>query len=457
MSTQVPEVRPTSSAGGRRAARDPGRRIPRYDSWQGVVWTVVLALDFFWFANPRVLVAFPHALWSAAVVTAVGAAVTVSRLRAPVPAESVLAVLILGFASALWSIDPDQTFAFTMRYVLIAAVATIIARNADARAIAHGLVLGGLIFLGASIYAMARDLPGSLGPSYADTHFAGVGGNRNILAYTLVLAFAGGAGLVPRSRWARGVWALALVTLLGGVYLAHSATGLITATLLTVIAVACYVLDRRRLTGAPVDPRRRRLVWVVALAGVVAMLVGGLVVGKILGRNTTTLSGRTTIWEAIWKTTTGEDRWIGSGWGAVWRHPWAPAPENPKFREIVATMGFPQWHGHNWAFDLIPELGLLGVVVFATVYVQAGVRAVRLRTYDQPATGVRLQTSRIALLGLLGVLMYGVTESMSTIPLGWFTTVLLATGLAVPVRRRSARPRAQEADAGPPSQAEQRS
>jgi O-antigen ligase len=401
-----------------------------------VVWTVVIALDFFWFANPRVLVSsFDRSLLIACVVTTVGAAITFSSLRVPRPAESVLAFLALAFASVLWSINADQTFAFTMRYVLIAAVATVIAWNADARAIVHGLTLSGVLFLAVSVYVIEQEMPGSRGPAIASYTFAGVGGNRNILAYTLVLAFAFAVSLVPRSTWVRLAWAIAVGALMVGVFLAKSATGLMAVTLVTVAAVVLHVMDRRRLEGRPVDRRRLRLAWVIAAAGVIATVVGGALFGELLGRNVSTLSGRTQIWEAIWQTTTGVDRWIGSGWGAVWRHPWLPAPMTPEGREIIDQTGYMQWHGHNWAFDLLPELGLLGVAVFATLYLQAGVRATRQRSYRIAVTDARLQASRAALLGLLALLLIGLTEPMSTIPLGWFATVLLATGLAVPRAR----------------------
>jgi len=114
----------------------------------------------------------------------------------------------------------------------------------------------------------------------------------------------------------------------------------------------------------------------------------------------------------------------------VWPHPWYPAAPNAAYDEIVTRHGELLSHGHNSFFDLIPEIGVLGVAIFALVYVQAGTRVLALRDgANQSVHRSRLEASRITLLGIVALLVFGLSEPLSTIPLGWFTLVVLATGV----------------------------
>ena len=108
----------------------------------------------------------------------------------------------------------------------------------------------------------------------------------------------------------------------------------------------------------------------------------------------------------------------------------SPQRANPIHAEIVERAGTFLTHGHNSFFDLLPELGLLGSAVFATTYLQAAVHGLSLRRLAVAPTAAGLEVSRMILLGLAALLLYGVTEPMSTIPLGWFVLVVLVSDLA---------------------------
>src|SRR5690606_28021032 len=96
---------------------------------------------------------------------------------------------------------------------------------------------------------------------------------------------------------------------------------------------------------------------------------------------------------------------------------------------IIELSGFPLAHGHSSVFDLVPEIGVLGAAIYALTYLEAVLRALRLRGPRWSPPPPRLEASRATLLGVAALTPFGFTEPMSTIPLGWFVIALLATGL----------------------------
>jgi O-antigen ligase len=425
------KARPPGTTGLLRAAGDrlTGGEPVRFDSWAGAIWVVTIGLDFFWLANPAVLSPFDESLQRASIATTIAVLATLPRFRLPRPSWAVLAVLAFGFASALWSTAPGATVGFTATFLLIATLATVIASIADARTIVHGMMLGGLLFLGASWYALHEHLPRAEIPLYGSGYLAGASGNRNALSYTMALALAFAISFVPRQWWARVTWVLATGTIAAGVYLTQSGTGLGASLILLAVAVVLIVVDRRGRRRS----RGARRLWSAAALGVLTLVgaaVGVELLGRLLERDMSTLTGRTPLWEAIWTATTGVDRWVGSGWGSVWPHTWNPAPPSAQYAEIIERTGYVLYHGHNSALDLLPEIGILGIAVYASTYVQAVVRALRLRDPRRGVDPARLAAGRATLLGVLGLLLFGVTEPMSTVPLGWFVVVVLATGIA---------------------------
>ncbi len=453
-STQASNARALAPSRGRRRATRPFT-IAQPGTWRGVLWTVVIALDFFWVSDPRVLTPFDDSLRNACVVTVLAVLATLPQARWPRPAWSVLCVVIVGFTSVLWSAYPDVSYAFTMKAVLVAALATTVVTYADARTVAHGMTLGGVVVLAVSWFALARDMPGAAVPLGTQGHLAGVGGNRNILAYTLVIALAFAVSQLPSRPWGRALALTGTAILLVGLYLAESGTGMVAALVVVASAVALALVDRRGPSAQARSARRRWRTRGIVLGALVAGMVAVDLIGRLLGRDLGSLSGRVPLWESIWSSTTGAQRWFGAGWGAVWPHGWEPAPPNPDFLEIIGRTGFWLGHGHNAALDLLPEIGLVGVVVVALTYVQAVAGGLAQRD-PALATPARLQASRTVLLGVGALVLFGLTEPMSTIPLGWFTIVVLATGLSAtepgtPGRRRLVRhPVARRTPAGTP-------
>lgn len=400
----------------------------RFDSWSGALWTIVIGLDFFWVSNPVVLIPFDEALHKACIATAIAVVATLPRFRLPRPPWAVLGVLTFGFASALWSTDPGATVHYTATLALVALLATVIVANSDARTIAQGMLLGGVLVLGTSWYAFHEEMARADVPPGGIGFLAGIGGNRNALAYTMVLSLVFAVSFLPRHWWARSIWAAACGAVLVGIFLSQSATGYLVALIVLTGGAALMVSDRRRPPQKRSTGRRwaMRLVPVLVLVGI---LLGAEALSRALGRDPSTLSGRVPLWESIWHSTTGIDRWFGSGWGSVWPHAWSPRTTSPAYEEILERTGAVLYHGHSSLFDLLPEVGLVGVAIYALTYVQAVRRALLLRDLSRGRTAARLDASRATLLGVFALIVFGLAEPIATIPLGWFTIVILATGL----------------------------
>lgn len=405
-------------------------------TWSRTVWVVAVGLMFFYLSNPLAVepnfgLSFERAL----TIPLLAAVLSQPTFRLPrVPWAAVL-FLVLMLASSIWSISPDQSRGIFEFYLKLAAAGLACAACASARTVAYGVTFGGVIVLVTSVYAYLAEIPGALVEAGTDGYLAGVGTNRNVLAYTLILAFAAAVAVVPRALWARAVWGAALAAISVGLFLAQSGTGFVAAALVTAAAVGLWAV--RRWPGLMTGRGRVLLTLGAALALVLAV-VGWPAVGVLLDRDTSTLSGRTELWGAIWRATS-DVRILGQGWGTVWSHPWAPAPANHLFDVIYFDVSIPYSHGHNSLFDVLPEMGLVGVLAVLLVHL-----AVLRNGWVQmtpSATDEEWASARLAILGVLALALFGVTEPMATIPIGFFFLLALS-GLGPRARTlRWARPR----------------
>ncbi|PUA83030.1 O-antigen ligase family protein [Nocardioides currus] len=402
----------------------PGPRgAAQAGTWYGALWSVVICLDYFLISSPLVFEpVFDESLRRALLCTSIACLVSITRLQRPRLPWSVACFLGFAVASIVWSINRAATLHFVGLYVVLGVLAVVVAANVAARVIAHGVVLGGVLVVVTSIYAYWQEMPGSDVAPGSSGVLAGVGTNRNILAYTMILAFAFAVSFVPRRWLLRVGWSLAIATILTGLLLAESATGIASSAALAGMAIVVGSRDRLIARGRPPGWRY----WVALVAILLTLVAAGLGWYEALHRDLQrdfSLTGRVQIWEAAWETSTTHARLVGEGWGAVWPHPWRAAPANGPFFDISQYIGHPVTHGHNSLFDLLPELGLVGVFLFAMIYLQSVVRGLRLRR--STATPAARETGRVAFLGVLALALAGVTEPLSTVPLGFFVAVLL--------------------------------
>ena len=353
-----------------RAWHDARSRASMYSA-RGWAWAAVLAASFFWLSNPLVYVrVFADSVSYTITWTAIVAVLSLPWLRVPrIPWPWVL-FLALCVASQLWTIDDAATDAAVVLYLKLTALAVLAAASCDAEVVAWGMGLGGVAIVVLSIHAYENWMWGSRYLNEFGYNFAGVGTNENILAYTLALSLAAVLALGrPRPPAVQVVWFLVLGVHAYGLYRASSGTGYL-ATLGVLLAGAAVVLSER-LRGVP-----GRLVAAWA-AGVSLLVVAALLVVTIgLDKDLLTVSGRTPFWRASIAATLDQAPWLGSGWGAVWAHPWAVAPPNPVADEIYARAGLSLPHGHNFFVDVLPELGIVGVVLVVAMVLYA-IRAIR--------------------------------------------------------------------------------
>lgn len=405
-----------------------------FDSRLGVLWTAVIAVDFFWLTNPVVFMNFTDSLRNACAVT-LGAMVLTPLRRVPRLPWTVLAVVGFLFLTLLWSTFSRFTMHVALLYLAIAVLGLVIAATVDARTLAHGMMLGGVVVVALSIYAYRIELPGSAA-SPGEGYLAGVGSNRNILSYTMVLALAFAISFLPRTWLGRLLWLGGTSTILLGLFLTQSATGFVAASAL--IGMAFVMAVRDRAIARTEDPAHR-VGWLLRVAPVAVLAASTVVLAALIqirGRDagTVTFTGRTPLWSATWHATDGWDRWFGAGWGVVWPHPWFPAGANDLYAEITARAEIAMSHGHNSVMDLLPEVGLIGILLWAAAYAQAAARGLDARRVAAAPDAARLTASRAVLLPLFALLVYGLTEPLSTIPFGWWILVMLATGIAAEAR-----------------------
>lgn len=396
-----------------------------FDSPAGALWTVVVALDFFFLSNPILFWGFSDSLRNACALT-LGATLLTPARRHLRPPLSVVAVIGFGLFAATWSNSTVFSLQFVLVYVAVAFVALAITTTVDARTLAQGILLGAVLYVLASVWAFEAGLPAAIMSVASGDFPAGIGMNRNILSYTVVLALPFAVAFVPRSWAGRALWVAGVTTMLYGVRMAESDTGLVAAVALcgaaTVLGWRDRAVARTRESG--------RNVGLVRRLAPLSVLVAAVVVALLTTGEDSTFNGRTPFWSATWQTADGWNRWFGAGWGVVWPHPWFPAAGSEIHAEIVARAGTFFVHGHNSFFDLLPEIGLVGSAIFATTYLQAAARGLSMRRVAHAPTAESLEVSRMIVLGVVALLLCGVTEPMSTIPLGWFVIVALASDLA---------------------------
>jgi O-antigen ligase len=388
------------------------------------VWTVVAAIDLLLLSNPLVLISeFPTSLHWAEIATGIGLLLTLHRAKLPTIPVSVFAFLAWCLLSALWSIDQHSTLEATWFYLQITLIAVVVAANVDPVVFAAGLSLGGVLVVAASIWAFETQQVGAYYVGVDRIVMLGLSMNMNILAYTLVIALVGCLSLaLPKRRWSWALW-LATIAVLGyGLVRAGSATGYLCATCLAVVAV---------LFASPIARELRRTT-VAALFAALAFVVGTLLtVVALLGKDLTTVSDRLPFWEATLQVT-GDAPVAGFGWGAVWRNLWWANPTNDVAERIYAEAGLRLTHGHNNFVQIAPELGLVGVAIAVAIFVQLAVRAFG---RSDRRTGLRpgRQYRALLALGLVALNVFGLTEPMLTVPLGWWTvTALLSLRVTVP-------------------------
>lgn len=392
-----------------------------------IVWPVVLGVVIFALSYPRAL---GFSMWASLAFASAAVAIAwlaqVWRLPTPIYLPWTTLLLIAWMAlSLIWTGNTSSTLAALLLYATLALLAIVLGSKIPSHRLFVGLSLGAGLLLGASV--LATQLSDGLLANFSypmwtsvNGSFNGLYGNRNILAYTVVILLPATLPTRRGNAWSKVGSLALLVACLSVLVMARSATGLIAAALVVLTWGALLALRSMSQLRMP------RVRLIAAICATALPLIAGITFADRLisglGKNIGTLSGRTPLWTAILDETRSEAA-VGYGWGAVWNYHWLPAGASEVHDRINASLGSPLGHGHNMALDVLVQVGAVGVALFVVMQVRA---VVQLLTTTHTSDG-RNDEVTWALLTLLTISIVGITEPMWAMPLAFFLIVLVAT------------------------------
>lgn len=392
------------------------------------IWSVVIAADFFFLSNPLAFFPFETSL-DLSVLLTLGALLATTkrppRLITSWPLLTVLAFLTLIWLSIGWSVNPDRTLGEAVRFTIIACLAIAIASAVSTRVIAQGVTFGTTAVLAASLITYVAGLPGTVPRPGQPFALIGIGTNPNILAYCMVLGLGFALAYFP-ARWlGRFTWAICILLILTGAYLSQSRTGHLAACIVVLLAI---------LAIPTCGPRRLALVFrgILAIALMALILISATLpalVKWIWPDGSMQVGDRLPIWSSA--VFAGNRRpFTGFGWSTVWTHPWEP-PYLPDANTSMLKLmrehsGIPATHGHSSFFDLLPQLGYPGAILFCATIMVGVLSGLRLLKLPGAKGSDAHVVGRLVLTGSVAVLMCGLTEPIASLPLGWFLIVTMA-------------------------------
>lgn len=201
----------------------------------------------------------------------------------------------------------------------------------------------------------------------------------------LLLAIAGG-----RRRWV--LWGGAGLSA-GLVVLSTSSSALVLMTGMVILSFLYFTLRWHYRVLVP---------WLigitlVATSAAVVLAANLETFFGLLGRDAT-LTGRTTLWEAV-LASIAERPWLGHGYSGFW------LGENGPGGKVWAAVRWTPPHAHNGFLDLWLDLGVVGVVCFGAGFAVAAVWALRRVRATRTADGLW------PMVFLTFTLLYNLTES----------------------------------------------
>lgn len=274
-----------------------------------------------------------------------------------------VALALLAAASTFWSLDPD----ITSRRALALAFTTLfglwLAARLDWQGLLTVLAVSFAILMGGSVIAAV------LFPGFGvmqEIHvgaWRGLWWEKNTLGAMMgwaMLSFAGMAAFDARRRM---MWLALLAPAFALVLLSTSRTALL-AALIALAGPMMIAMARRDFTFGAMAVMAG--VIGVGLA-VLVLAIGPVVLLEALGRDAT-LTGRTEIWEALFRQM-ADRPWLGFGYGAFWQ-----VENGPAFWVRQETV-WPVPTAHNGWLETALSMGLVGVILAAIAYLGALVRA----------------------------------------------------------------------------------
>jgi len=384
----------------------------RYGTWRGLLWSVFIAVAFFELTNPTHLVPdFPGANVVLAAITGVVLILEYRNARLPRVPWPVVAYLGLCAVSVLWSINRSDTLLMTLLYGWIALFACICVAQTDTPTLLRGISWGGVLVVAVTLISVAVDPKRFGGGLLFPGTGPGVHGTKGVVAYSVVLALTAALARKPSNTRSWIDVAITVVMNTLGIVISSASTGRVGAACVFIGWLIVRVLSRLR---------GRALVRAWLVIGTTAAAIG---ITAIIARNRVTailgetadFNGRFGIWRAV------INSWLqapvfGHGFGAVWFYAWWRLGGSPVLDEMQQAAHLEFFHGHNIFLDILPQLGVLGLIAALLVI---GLLAGRVRAGLAGPTAAR----EWVLLVLIALLVMGVAEPMLSVPVGWFSAV----------------------------------
>jgi O-antigen ligase len=277
---------------------------------------------------------------------------------------SVLGMITISLASVMWTVDINPTSISVRAWIPTVIALTLAAGLLPMRDMATALVWTVRIVVALTVVALilmpatrshAAGLQGVDG--YAGWH--GLFLHKNRMAPFLV---AGISTLLTFDRWPAAKWGTLGVI---GVLLvgSTSATGISAAFL---VVVAWYWL-RTYQNSQREDLRNSTLFFSASVLGFIGVVAGSIAslatITSAYGKELT-FSGRTYIWAASIDAVERRP-FLGHGIGALfWRQ-----DVSAETARIWRQVGFTASHAHNGPLDLVLQIGLVGLAIYAVLWV----------------------------------------------------------------------------------------
>lgn len=354
----------------------------------------------------------------------------------------VVAYVAWATLSLTWSAWP-QTSALTLLLLWITTIQALFIGSvltwrelvrAAASALKWVMALSLLFELAVSLFVGGPLLPGFVIPTepaddpivywsrdnlFDGGRLQGIMGNANLLAPVALLAIIVFAiriaSQAPRRTLLWGWIALSAFLFVR----ASSATAYLAAA--AVVVVLATVLLMRRASKPGQRTKYYIAYAVIGIGGLLALWLLRDAIFSALGRSAD-LTGRERIWAAVLERA-GERPWVGWGYATPWT-PWDPA-----FDGWIIDHGQTVLQAHGMWIDVAMQLGIIGVVLLALLYL-AFVWRSWFFAVDRPRWDLRAdrpysaETLLPTLLGAI-VLVQGLAESTPLLLWGWLFVVML--------------------------------
>jgi exopolysaccharide production protein ExoQ len=248
----------------------------------------------------------------------------------------------------------------------------------------------------------------------------GILGNSNLLAVIALLGIIV-FGLQLAAGSVRRGWGIAWLVLAVVIFGLTRSSTMILAAVAAVVVLGAMLLIRKSST-----PRARTGVYVtlaaIGAAGVLFVTVFNGLFLAVMGKSED-LTGRLDIWAKVIGLAQ-ERPWIGWGYSS----PWIPWVE--PFDGLVIRRGVEQLHAHNAWLDVWLQLGVIGVVLFASLILSMSWRT-WFAAVDRPRFDLRddrpyTVLSMLPVLIVVVLVVQSVAESRILIESGWVLVVALA-------------------------------